>query len=137
MICFITLVLILQGCGSGHEAEQVVDTILLILRNAVQCWRLYTMIKKQVLYRDKNDVLDVLRSNTHLNLAGTRRAYPADQQGIFFLTSFSRNSLIANSRVGAIDFSNVRQESLDIESFGVESYADDDMYVGEESDDGL
>ncbi|KAG0280862.1 hypothetical protein BGZ95_008289 [Linnemannia exigua] len=93
VFCFITLILVLQGCGSGHEAEEVLDTILLILRNAVQCWRLYTMLKK--------------------------------------------NSLIANPRVGAIDFSNVRQESLDIEGFGVESYADDDMFVAEESDDGL
>ncbi|KAF9548351.1 hypothetical protein EC957_006847 [Mortierella hygrophila] len=93
MFCIITLILVLQGCRSGHETEKVVDTILLILRNAVQCWRLYTMIKK--------------------------------------------NSLIVNPRVGAIDFSNVRQESLDIEGFGVESYADDDMFVAEESDDGL
>ncbi|KAI8361950.1 hypothetical protein B0O80DRAFT_379747 [Mortierella sp. GBAus27b] len=44
--CFITLILVLQGCGSGHEAEEVLDTVLLILRNAVQGWRLYTMIKK-------------------------------------------------------------------------------------------
>ncbi|KAF9133423.1 hypothetical protein BGX30_012295 [Mortierella sp. GBA39] len=93
MFCIITLILVLQGCSSGHETEKVVDTILLILRNAVQCWRLYTMIKK--------------------------------------------NSLIVNSGVGAIDFSNVTQESLDIEGFGVESYADDDMFVAEESDDGL
>ncbi|KAF9317274.1 hypothetical protein BGZ91_005400, partial [Linnemannia elongata] len=45
LFCFITLILVLQGCGSGHEAEEVLDTILLILRNAVQSWRLYTMIK--------------------------------------------------------------------------------------------
>lgn len=47
--CFITLILVLQGCGSGHEAEEVLDTVLLILRNAVQGWRLYTMIKKNSL----------------------------------------------------------------------------------------
>ncbi|KAF9085506.1 hypothetical protein BGX23_009588 [Mortierella sp. AD031] len=93
MFCFITLILVLQGCGSGHEAEKVLDTILLILRNAVQCWRLYTMIKK--------------------------------------------NSLIVNPRVGAIDFTNVRPGSLDIEGFGVEGYADDDMFMAEESDDGF
>ncbi|KAG0291106.1 hypothetical protein BGZ96_005471 [Linnemannia gamsii] len=93
IFCFITLILVLQGCGSGHEAEEVLDTIFLILRNTVQCWRLYTMIKK--------------------------------------------NSLIVNPRVGAIDFSNVRQESLDIEGFGVESFADDDMFMAEESDDGI
>ncbi|KAF9928732.1 hypothetical protein FBU30_002150 [Linnemannia zychae] len=93
IFCFITLILVLQGCGSGHETEEVLDTILLILRNAVQSWRLYTMIKK--------------------------------------------NSLIVNPRVGAIDFNNVRHESLDIEGFGAESYADDDFYAAEESDDGL
>jgi hypothetical protein len=49
----------------------------------------------------------------------------------------NRNSLIVNPRVGAIDFSNVRQESLDIEGFVVDSYVDDDMFVAEESDDGL
>ncbi|KAK3819695.1 MAG: hypothetical protein J3Q66DRAFT_280892 [Benniella sp.] len=47
--CFTTLILVLQGCGSGHEAEEVLDTVLLILRNAVQGWRLYTMVKKYVL----------------------------------------------------------------------------------------
>ncbi|KAF9988749.1 hypothetical protein BGZ80_002301 [Entomortierella chlamydospora] len=93
MFCFITLILVLQGCGSGHEAEEVLDTILLILRNAVQCWRLYIMIKK--------------------------------------------NSLIANPRVAPIDFSNVRPESLDIEGYGVEGYADDDTFQAEESNDGL
>ncbi|KAF9932165.1 hypothetical protein BGZ65_004585 [Modicella reniformis] len=49
VFCFITLILVLQGCGSGHEAEKVLDTILLILRNVVQCWRVYTMIKKNSL----------------------------------------------------------------------------------------
>ncbi|KAF9357841.1 hypothetical protein BGX26_003000 [Mortierella sp. AD094] len=93
MFCFITLILVLQGCGSGHETEEVLDTILLILRNAVQCWRLYTMIKK--------------------------------------------NSLIANPRVAAIDFNNVRPESFDIEGFGAEGYVDDDTFLAEESDDGL
>ncbi|KAF9432346.1 hypothetical protein BGZ76_010937 [Entomortierella beljakovae] len=89
VLCFITLILVLQGCGSGHEAEEILDTFLLILRNAVQGWRLYTMIKK--------------------------------------------NSLIANSRVAAVDFNNVRSESFDIE----EGYMDNDTFLGEESDDGL
>ncbi|KAF8926613.1 hypothetical protein BGZ58_011049 [Dissophora ornata] len=93
IFCFITLILVLQGCGSGHETEEVLDTILLILRNAVQCWRLYSMIKK--------------------------------------------NSLIANPRVAAIDFNNVRPGSFDIESFNAEGYADDDTFLPEESDDGL
>ncbi|KAG0299165.1 hypothetical protein BGZ98_010294 [Dissophora globulifera] len=93
MFCFITLILVLQGCGSGHEAEEVLDTLLLILRNAVQCWRLYTMIKK--------------------------------------------NSLIANPRVAAIDFSSVQQRgSYDIERLSAEGYADDDTML-DESDDGL
>ncbi|KAF9932426.1 hypothetical protein BGZ67_004740 [Mortierella alpina] len=93
LLCFITLILVLQGCGSGHEAEEILDTILLILRNAVQGWRLYTMLKK--------------------------------------------NSLMANPRVGTIDFSNIRQQSLDIEGFGAEGYTDDDVFLAEESDDGL
>ncbi|GJJ74675.1 hypothetical protein EMPS_07033 [Entomortierella parvispora] len=92
VFCFITLILVLEGCGSGHKAEQVLDTLLLILRNAVQCWRLYTMIRK--------------------------------------------NSLIANPRVAAIDFSNVRSQSLDIDGFGAEGYADDEpMFLAEASDD--
>ncbi|KAG0199520.1 hypothetical protein BGX28_007241 [Mortierella sp. GBA30] len=93
VLCFVTLILVLQGCGSGHEAEEILDTILLVLRNAVQGWRLYTMLKK--------------------------------------------NSLIANPRVATIDFSNVRPQSLDIESFAVDGYADDDTFLPEESDDGL
>ncbi|KAF9958876.1 hypothetical protein BGZ72_010770 [Mortierella alpina] len=93
LLCFITLILVLQGCGSGHEAEEILDTILLILRNTVQGWRLYTMLKK--------------------------------------------NSLITNPRVGTIDFSNIRQQSLDIEGFGAEGYTDDDVFLAEESDDGL
>ncbi|KAF9914679.1 hypothetical protein BX616_007792 [Lobosporangium transversale] len=49
IFCFITLILILQGCGSGHEAEKVLDTVFLILRNVVQFWRLFIMIRKNSL----------------------------------------------------------------------------------------
>lgn len=64
-----------------------------------------------------------------------KKAWTTDR--LTYLLHISRNSLIVNPRVGAIDFSNVRQESLDIEGFGVESFADDDMFMAEESDDGI
>ncbi|KAG0011318.1 hypothetical protein BGZ81_002241 [Podila clonocystis] len=90
IFCFITLILVLTGCGSGHSAEEVIDTVLLIFRNLVQSWRLFTMIRK--------------------------------------------NSLIVKPQVAAIDFSNVRPDSLDIEDFGVENYADDDSYDAEDNE---
>ncbi|KAF9157790.1 hypothetical protein DFQ27_007068 [Actinomortierella ambigua] len=51
IFCLVTLILVLEGCGSGHEAEELLDTILLVLRNAVQFWRLFMMIRK-----NKNNV---------------------------------------------------------------------------------
>lgn len=45
-----------------------------------------------------------------------------------------RNSLIVKPQVAAIDFSNVRPDSLDIEDFGVENYADDDSYGAEDNE---
>lgn len=56
-----------------------------------------------------------------------------EMHALFFF--LPRNSLIANPRVGTIDFSNVRPVSLDIEGFG-DGYHDDD-FVAHESDDGL
>ncbi|KAG0257059.1 hypothetical protein BG011_004199 [Mortierella polycephala] len=93
VFCFVTLILVLQGCGSGHDAEKILDTVLLILRNVVQGWRLYILLKK--------------------------------------------NSLIARPRVGAIDFENVRPESMDIEDFGAEGYVDEDTFLPYDGDDGL
>lgn len=46
----------------------------------------------------------------------------------------NRNSLIVKPQVAAIDFSNVRPDSLDIEDFGVENYADDDSYGAEDNE---
>lgn len=51
----------------------------------------------------------------------------------FLFLICDRNSLIVKPQVAAIDFSNVRPDSLDIEDFGVENYADDD-YVAENNE---
>ncbi|KAG0238030.1 hypothetical protein BGW42_007584 [Actinomortierella wolfii] len=59
IFCLVTLILVLEGCGSGHEAEELLDTILLVLRNAVQFWRLFMMIRKnKQIVRPRGGVVD-------------------------------------------------------------------------------
>ncbi|KAF9412768.1 hypothetical protein BGZ94_000923 [Podila epigama] len=59
--CLLTLFLVLEGCGTGrgHKAEEVLDTVLLVIRNGVQAWRLYTVIRKNsLLVKPRAGVVD-------------------------------------------------------------------------------
>ncbi|KAJ9110357.1 hypothetical protein QFC20_002954 [Naganishia adeliensis] len=45
--CIITLLVVfLNPCGAGSKREEVLDTILLVVRNAVQFWRLGTILRR-------------------------------------------------------------------------------------------
>ncbi|KAJ9097695.1 hypothetical protein QFC21_004732 [Naganishia friedmannii] len=45
--CIITLLLVfLNPCGASSKREEVLDTILLVVRNGVQFWRLGTIIRR-------------------------------------------------------------------------------------------
>lgn len=47
LFCVVTLLLVfLNPCGSGSKSEEVLDTILLVVRNGVQFWRLLAILRR-------------------------------------------------------------------------------------------
>ncbi|KAI9318109.1 hypothetical protein BX666DRAFT_1856687 [Dichotomocladium elegans] len=45
-LCAITLIVIASGCSAGERSEAILDTILLVIRNCVQFFRLFMMVRK-------------------------------------------------------------------------------------------
>ncbi|KAI8062621.1 hypothetical protein BC940DRAFT_308327 [Gongronella butleri] len=46
MMCVITLIVLATGCSASERNEAIFDTILLVIRNCVQFFRLFMMAKK-------------------------------------------------------------------------------------------
>ncbi|KAI8380901.1 uncharacterized protein BYT42DRAFT_593008 [Radiomyces spectabilis] len=45
-LCAITLVVLATGCSVGERSEAIFDTVLLVIRNSFQVFRLFMMIRK-------------------------------------------------------------------------------------------
>ncbi|KAG2176354.1 hypothetical protein INT43_005588, partial [Umbelopsis isabellina] len=46
VLCAITLIVIASGCSASERSEALFDTILLVIRNCVQFFRLFMMMRK-------------------------------------------------------------------------------------------
>lgn len=47
-LCVVTLIVIASGCSAGERSEAILDTVLLVIRNCVQFFRLFMMVRKYV-----------------------------------------------------------------------------------------
>ncbi|KAL1934576.1 hypothetical protein VTP01DRAFT_6758 [Rhizomucor pusillus] len=45
-LCVVTLIVIASGCSAGERSEAILDTVLLVIRNCVQFFRLFMMVRK-------------------------------------------------------------------------------------------
>ncbi|KAJ1643130.1 hypothetical protein LPJ64_005069 [Coemansia asiatica] len=61
MFCGITLILLSRDCSSGSNSEELVNTVMLVIRNAAQVFRLMATLRKnrrQMAAQDVNVSLD-------------------------------------------------------------------------------
>lgn len=45
-LCAITLIVIASGCSAGERSEAIFDTVLLVIRNCIQFFRLFMIVRK-------------------------------------------------------------------------------------------
>ncbi|KAJ2525299.1 hypothetical protein GGI11_000131 [Coemansia sp. RSA 2049] len=56
LFCGVTLILLSGGCSAGSNSEELVNTILLVVRNAAQCFRLFATVRKNRRQMDARDL---------------------------------------------------------------------------------
>ena len=50
-LCAITLIVLASGCSASERNEAIFDTILLVIRNVIQFFRLFMMVRKYVSFK--------------------------------------------------------------------------------------
>ncbi|KAJ2548846.1 hypothetical protein EV175_004671 [Coemansia sp. RSA 1933] len=119
LFCGVTLILLSGGCSAGSNSEELVNTILLVIRNAAQVFRLLATIRKNRRQMDARELnVDIDGSSGFLDIIHDIDGLAMDAEPEYHIPA-------GHPQAGAQQHQGATNESYDFR-LSIDSFSDND-----------